>query len=265
MLRLYFYSPELKMTRAKLLDFLCKSFANRRDELEMTLNLFFSCIMAEKPVEFSKAFSLNFRSVRQLRSHTNRVFSFLSEHLRRPKTDWMSEVRRNLITIGRRGLDNKNLHDLLFLTDESMDAVRLGFFKSPVAHILMDRDLKYGPDDFHYNYYPCILRPVSPNHPAGIIAFPTGQYDDFEMCFSMYTQLPSSIVRHIVGLSMYVRKEHARRLIIRKKIEKYRHSFGRVMEDVREDVAYRPLAWRMIEEVKECMEMFRGAPDHGRS
>lgn len=260
MLRLYYYSPDLRMPRAKLMDFLCRSFANKRDELEMTLNLFFSCIMAEKPVEFSKAFSLNFRSVRQLRSHTNRVFSFLSEHLRYTKIDWMSEVRHNLLPIGRRGLVDKKIHDLSFVADESMEVVRQEFFKSPVAHVLTDQSLKYGSDDFHYNYYSCIIRPMSAHQPTGIIAFPTGRENEYEMCFSIYTQLPSRILRHIVNLSLHVRKEYAKRLLIRKKIQKYRCAFGHVMEDIREDVAYRPLAWKMMEEVKACMDMFTRLP-----
>jgi len=270
MCRIYYYSPDLKMTRKRLLSHLIRKFCTDRlvvddhaiDELELTLNIFLSCILNENSLAFSNAFSLNYRTVRQVRSHMNHVVSFLQRNRYLSlsilwkeviaSTGLLSPLKRRVIIPSR----NCESMEVLLIKEKSpvMEGVREIFFRQSVPFLLQNDFTLYHDHVYHSDH--CI---IPPRRAHMILYFPI-EYtpDPNETTFLLYTRAPAPVYRHIDRLILGIEGEYNRRVRIRRKIQTTKRHFQRCMEDIREDIAYRPHAWKMLESIEDCLACIHG-------
>lgn len=270
MCRIYYHSPDLKMSRARFLAHLTRKFCpdkllvdnNVIDELELTLNIFLSCIMSDNPLAFSNAFSLNYRTVRQARSHMNHVVSFLQRnHYISPSILWKDAIASSglLSAIERRMIIPSRDHasmEVLLIKEKSpvMEGVREIFFRQSVPFLLQNDFTLYHDHVYHSGH--CI---IPPQRAHMILYFPI-EYtpDPNETTFLLYTRAPAPVYRHIDRLILGIEGEYNRRVRIRRKIQTNKRHFQRCMEDIREDIAYRPHAWKMLESIEDCLACIHG-------
>lgn len=255
--RIYYFSPELRLNKTRFLEILTRIFVNRwDDELELHLNIYLTCILSENPLDASNQFSLNFRSIRQISAHIHRVVDFVCHHQRRPKVDWKAALRNEVEWTRKNSFLKKNVA-VCHLSRVSMDIIQTRFLhQHSIPQIRRANDLLFRPNLFaesHSCLLP-LLREGGINKNDGLFVFAMDDKDlsddwsslaipfpeAVEMMVFMYTRLPSALVSYEATLSETLQEEHRTRLSFRQDIAVAKSIFENVLEDVREDVAYRP-------------------------
>ena len=270
MSRIYYYSYDMKISRYKFFEKLKRVFTNQNDELVIYINIVLSCMLNEKPVDFSNAFSLNFRSIRQISSAITRLWNFV--HLVNGKSgqlSWQDTIRTKLQNKIELDLERKNRHPILLLKEEDADHLRHLYMMNPyIPKFLLVNDMIWRPN-FIIEYYNCILSPFTQiyNRNRCILIL---SYDDTEvekwfdpstpltdiitLSFSLYTFPPTQMDSFIKNVNESIKRGSWNMNLLKKKKEMVRKHFRRVMEDVAEDVAYRPGFWKMKTSIQELIQ-----------
>lgn len=261
MSRIYYYSYDMKISRYKFFEKLKRVFTNQSDELVIYINIILSCMLSEKPVDFSNAFSLNFRSIRQISSSITRLWYFVNQFLGRdPKVLWQNVVRDRLQTKNEMDFERKQAYKIFFLKEEYSDRLRHLYMMNPlIPKFLLVNDMIWRPN-FIIEYYNCILSPFTQiyNRNRCILIL---SYDDTEvdkwfdpatplmdiitLSFSLYTFPPTKMDSFIKNMNESVKRGVWNMNLFRKKKDAVRKEYRHVMDDIREDVAYRPGSWKM--------------------
>lgn len=271
MIRIYYYKRDRRMSKTRFLEFISDTFAGQLDELEIHLNILLSCVFASNPVEFSNAFSLNYRSIRQLSASIHKVMSFACNYLGKTSIEWKTALRTSVLygNYQRKDLSGKNKHNVCMCSSQAMDMVHTQLFRNMCAPCLLSyNDLAYR-SNFVTEFYNCILRPYTSTSSCNHCIIPLG-YDDNDIAmwgdrsknidqpiiisFSMYTLAPRSINNHILGLRECIRHDYLLRKRHKMQKDHQKEKFKPVLEDIREDVAYRPGQWKMLEMIGWMLE-----------
>lgn len=270
MIRIYYYKRDRNLSKQRFLDFIRNTFAGQIDELEIHINILFSCMFASNPVEFSNAFSLNFRSIRQLSASIHKVMTFASHHLGKTAPEWKTAVRTTALygTHQRKDLSRKNMHDVCLCTSQAMDSVHTAFFMHMNTSCLMAyNDVMYR-ENFVTEFYNCMLSPYTSLYSTNHLIIPLG-FDDTDITkwgdrtkgiqhptivsFSMYTLAPGCINDHIISIRSSIRRQHYVFSEFIKSKNRQVERFQPVLEDIQEDVAYRPGQWKMMDRLQQLM------------
>lgn len=258
MSRIYYYSYEdRKISRQQFFKKVRRIFSNPKDELLVYLNMVVSCIRNEKPVEFSNAFSLNFRSIRQMSAAITRLCNFV---LGKGHTPWQDQVGGWFQTKTEWDLEKKMTHPVLQLKEVYADRLRHLYMTDPlVPKLLLVNDMLWRPN-FIAESHNCIVQPFSQNHFENRCVLLLS-YDDTEvdkwsdpstpltdittLSFSLYTLLPTKI-----GSFLHKRADAVQRGVWERNQRKkqkgvVRKRFQPVLRDIQDDVAYRPGFWKM--------------------
>lgn len=251
--RVYYYSSEMKMSRQRFTQKLRRIF-DPPDELFFHLHLVLSCLLHAKPVQFSNAFSLNFRTIRQVGSGVERLWRFLGH-----KNAWKDAVRgaahaRKQMT----GLKTETKFEVCVVRDAFVEKLRRAYFLCPhTPRMLLVNDMIWRPN-LVLESYNCVISPFVQAHGRNRCVLVLSHDDtDIEkwsdtnatltdittLSFSLYTHPPTPVDKFVHDLHGAVRAgcfEHNAR---RRKKEVVRKKFDKVVRDVREDVAHRPGFW----------------------
>lgn len=261
MSRIYYYSYDMKISRYKFFEKLKRVFTNQNDELIIYINIVLSCMLNEKPVDFSNAFSLNFRSIRQIASSIGRLWHFVNQFLgRNTNITWQNEVRNKLQTKTEMDFERKQTHKILLLKEKHANQLRHFYMMNPlIPKFLLANDMIWRPN-FIIEYYNCILSPFTQiyNHNRCIMIL---SYDDTEvdkwfdpstpltdiitLSFSLYTFPPTRMDSFIKNLNESIKRGAWNMNLLKKKKDAVRKQHRNVLEDIQQDVAYRPGFWKM--------------------
>ena len=261
MSRIYYYSYDMKISRYKFFEKLKRVFTNQNDELVIYINIVLSCMLNDKPVDFSNAFSLNFRSIRQIFTSITRLWHFVNQFLgRNPKMPWQDIVREKLQTKNEMDFERKHTHKILLLKEDHADHLRHLYMMNPmIPKFLLVNDMIWRPN-FIIEYYNCILSPFTQiyNRNRCILIL---SYDDTEvdkwfdpatplidivtLSFSLYTFPPTKMDYFIKNMNESVKRGVWNMNLLRKKKDAVRRQHRHVLDDIRGDVAYRPGFWKM--------------------
>lgn len=260
MSRLYYYSYEMKIGRYKLLEKLKKVFANKNDELILYINILVSCMLNEKPVLFSNAFSLNFRTLRQIASAMTRLWNFICD--KNKIQPWQEVLRKKMETKITWDLERRSKYSIMQLKQDHGETLRHFYLMNPLTpKFMVINDLIWRPN-FIVEYYHCIFSPFAQVYQRNRCILILS-YDDSEihhwfdpsipltsittLSFSIYTYPPSRIDFFIQSLEQHVKVSHFQMSSFRKKKELVRKKFQGVVQEIEEDVAYRPGFWKMYD------------------
>jgi len=264
LVRSYYYSPDLKISRARFLDRLKATFVERPDELELQLNLFCSCMLSEDPFEFAKAFSLNFRTFRQIQNHIQKVLRYTTSSLQKDIPDWKSAMREShsFTLSSKRGLNDKRW-DVRHLKRDVMSDIQRIFFRMEIIPRMTRGGLFLRPD-FIPDFRHCIVQPRTTI--KGVLLFtiddpetPIREWIDPQTLLqepvyvqsNMFTLFPGDLQLHLSKLSEQIVDRHEERMYIRREKERVRRRFRPVLEDVEEDIAFRPFQWKMEKSIHD--------------
>lgn len=270
--RIYYHSCDMKISRARLLEKIRKIFTQDADELMLYLNIILSCMLNEKPIDISNAFSLNFRTIRQISSSTTRLWGFVHQYMGRPlQSSWQDALRNKVHIKTTPDWERKNTYPILWLKEKYMDQIRCCYMANPLTpRLLLMNDMMWRPN-FIMGSHHFILSPFTQihNHNRCVLVL---SYDDTEvykwidpshvlpeitvMSFSLYTYPPSPIDRFIRDIRRNIQKGYFHWNIVKKKKEKTRKNFQHVLEDIQEDVAYRPGFWKMHRSLEQFADYF---------
>lgn len=265
MSRIYYYSNEMKFTKRRLLDRLKRIFSgNNDDEITLYMNIVLSCMLYEKPVMFSNAFSLNFRFLRQISTAMTRLWEFVFPHT---KQTWMDAVRSHLSHKTEQDMERKNFYKILSLSDSSMEYVRTCFLMNPmVPKFLLANDLMLRPNFIieHYNCMISILNFYSQNRCMFLLSYddteidkwfdPTTPLEDITtLSFTLYSFYPRRMDNSMKLNTSMIKQTCFQMNAIKKKKDVVRRLFQNVLEDIEEDVAYRPNFWKMEESIQSFL------------
>lgn len=276
MSRIYYYSfDDLNIGWYKFLDKLEKIFIdiNQYDELLLYMNIIISCMLNEKPVEFSNTFSLNFRSIRQIAFATTKLWSFLNNY-KQEKTQetWQMAIRRFVDVKTALDFKNKHPHVILHLQEKFIDKLRYLYFINPLTpRFLSINDLIWRPN-FIMETYNCIIPPFIDNnkHHRSILIL---SYDDTDIyqwfdptfvltniitvSFSIYTLPPSRINFFIKNINEIIKIACFKMNAFRKKKEINKKKFQLVLDDIDQDIAYRPNFWKMDQSIQNFLYQYQ--------
>jgi hypothetical protein len=258
LMRSYYYSSDMKMSRARFLENLIDIFGKRPDELELRLNIFFSCLYAEDPFEFSKAFSLNFRSFRFTKNHIQKTFRYVAEYLKIQMPDLQTMNSRDNFDISpRKGLLSPKLWNIFHLYRDVMNNIQIAFFNMDTIPRLTSSAILQR-KNFFVEFHNCI---ISPNKRIyGIILFHVDDGDVFidewidrdtiidypiHIHTNIYTLLPTDIHLHLSIRRLEIRTAHRNYQDICRARIMAQQKFIPVLKDIEEDVAFRPGQWKM--------------------
>lgn len=259
MSKIYYYSNDMRISRPRLLEKLKRVFGES-DEMVFHINVVVSCLSDDRPSDFSNEFSLNFRTIRQISSTATRIWKFISAD---PTSCWShhcicKDMSTDHIVFG---LDRKKNHKVWRLTDTATDQLRHAYMMDPmVPRFMVVNDLIWRPN-FILQYYNCIVSPFSQiyynrNKCVLILSFddeevdkwfdPNQKLDDImPLSFSLYLFLPQPIDEFISNIRLHVRIGCFKRKVYCRKKETTRKSFESVLQQINEEVAYRPGLWKM--------------------
>lgn len=270
MSRIYYYSSEDRhISKNRFLNKLKKLFLSKHyhDELVLYSNIFLSCMLNEKPVEFSNAFSLNFRCLRQISSSLTKLWHFVH-----PSTQetWQLVLKRLVLVRWEQDLEKTSTFPLYQLQQDGMEKLRYWFFINPLTprfHLM--NDLVWRPNFVVETH--CIVSPFTNINTNQCILLLS--YDDSEisqwfhpqstisaintLSFSLYTFLPSSMNHYILYLSEDIKMAFYWFHQFCKKKELVRKKFKPVLEDIQEDVAYRPGFWKMYQSIDHFLAQYQ--------
>lgn len=269
MSRIYYYSYEMDISRYKFFEKLKRVFSERHDELVIYINILVSCILNEKPIDFSNAFSLNFRSIRQISSAITRLWFFTHRFLgKETQLSWHDAVRDKFTTTTELDFNKKNTFKILLLKHKYIEQLRQVYFTNPlVPKLLIMNDMVWRPN-FIVEYYNCIISPFYQvfNHNRCILLL---SYDDTEidkwfhpttpitdivtLSFSLYTFPPQQTDSFIRNISEHVKLGSFLMNTFKKKKQIVRRKFRRVMDDIDQDVAFRPGFMKMTSSIDDFL------------
>lgn len=258
MIRIYYYMRTRKLTRTRFIDFLRYTFASHNDELELHLNILISCMIYDTPVKFSNAFSLNFRALRQISASVHKTFQYCTKYLKRPSIEWKQAMMVSILyeQEDMKDLQKKEYYPIRKITPSAMNMLQTEFFKIiTIPQFLSKTDIYYR-KNFVPEFYNCIMSPFYSNYnscPFGVL--PLG-FDDSNIAkwlnrqnileepiiisFTMFTLFPLHINKFLYDLRTNIIVEHR----LYKEVQLYKNHqkilFKPVLEDISEDVAYRP-------------------------
>jgi len=273
MSRIYYYSYDMKISRYKFFEKLKRIFTDWDDELVIYINIILSCILNEKPLDFSNAFSLNFRSIRHISSTITRLWNFVNHFIGRKTANitWQYEVRDKLYAKTEMDLERKNKHNILLLKNCHVEHLRHLYMMNPlVPKFLLVNDMIWRPN-FIIEYYNCILSPFvqiyNRNRCILLLSYDDSEIDKWfdtsetltdivTLSFSLYTFPPSKMDQFIKNVNDSVKRGYFEMNVFKKKKELVKKKFRPVIEDIREDVAYRPGFWKMEESIGQFMDGF---------
>lgn len=272
MSRIYYYSyDDLKINKNKFLDKLKKNFLTKQlqDELVLYINIFLSCMLNEKPVEISNAFSFNFRFLRQISSSITKLWHFI--YTTPTQETWQLSVRRHVVMKTEFDLKRKTRFQIYQLRNNYIETLRSWFFINPLTpRFYLMNDLFWRPN-FIVETCNCIIPPFMNmyNNNRCILML---SYDDTDiyqwfdpthqltniitLSFTLYTFLPSPMNLFILNLNGNIKKAFFNLNYFRKTKELTRKKFKLVLEDIIEDVAYRPGFWKMSQSIQEFLSHF---------
>jgi len=253
--RIYYFSTDLKLSKTRFLQFLTRIFVERQDELELHLNIYLTCILSENPLDASNQFSMNFRSIRQISAHIHRTMDFVCRHKRLSKIDWKAALRNEVQWTRKHSFLKKNV-PICRLSRASMDIIQTRFLhQHTVPQIHCTNGLLFRPD-FFPDYHSCLIPPIMEhsNKNVGLFvfsmednllpddwaSFSTPFHEPMDMMIFMYTRMPSTLSFFETEMEDDIDDEYWRRVSLREDITENKILFEDVLEDVREDVAYRP-------------------------
>lgn len=257
MTRIYYYSYDIRISRHKFLEKIKRVFADHDDELIIYINIILSCLLNEKPVEFSNAFSLNFRSIRQIASTITRLWHFVNRFIGRDAGGvvWQDLMRDKFNTKIEMDHEKKNKYKIFMLKKAYIGRLRHLYMINPfVPKFLLMNDMIWRPN-FIVEYYNCIFSPFSHihNHNRCIIVLsyddtdvekwfdPSNQLADITtLSFSLYTFLPHDMDKFIKDMGVAIKQAVWDMAQFKKKKELVKKKFSKVVDDINEDVAYRP-------------------------
>jgi len=237
MSRVYYYSPDLRLSKSRFLQFLTKTFVgrNNRDELELHLNIYLTCVLSEKPVETAQQFSLNFRTIRQISGHIHRVVEFVSHHHKIDR-DWKTAMADEVRWKDRSAFSGKVV-SACRIHNQSMDIIRTRFLHQSTIPIVRNSDFLMSSD-----WYQCIIKPSDEDRSSGVFIFHVDEEDDDipHVDVFMYTRMPSNIFQHEIQFEELLQENVAELEEMREDICANKQVFHSTLEDIREDVFYRP-------------------------
>lgn len=267
--RIYFHSHTLKIPRWCFLQVFIKKFSTDErfyDEVELHLNVFMSCVMSENPLEFSKNYCLNFRTIRKLTKHINNVFSFLKKSaLKIVQPDWKRRLvceRTDFFEPHSTSLinhpDTHNIqydviHTISTHTHPLMEYVRTVFLRQSIPMLMLNQR-KCFTNEF-YDFSSCIMSDPQ-CFGVFIFAYDTARTDfsgDITISPFMFMQFPYHMLVHARTLRESVLSSVRQRLILRKAIKKTKQVFFHCKDDIDNDIAFRPMYWKMLSSIEECM------------
>lgn len=258
MLRSFYFSEDLKMSRTEFLDRFIKIFSCRNDELELQFNIFCSCLLAPDPFEFSKRFYLNFKTFRYVRSHIQKTIAYAYPD----QKDWVSYLKGHdfFSAYNRKGFIGNDVSQILRIQRRIMNQIQHIFFRMKTI-LRMSVQQKY--TNVHVSYYNCMIRPSNKNvivffHDDPDISVKTiiepvhHESEDFiDLYANMYTSFPDDIDKHLMLLSYNINKMYSRFCAMTKEKNKIIEQFQSVLRDIEEDVAYRPFQYKMMEMIQD--------------
>ena len=272
MIRIYYYSRETtKMNRNQYLSFLQSRFCSEKDELELMLNIYMSCALSEDAFQLAKAYSLNFRSIRQITGHIHKTMAFISKYQKKELSEWKTTVHNLCITSSvEKDLENKHQY-LLFIRRSCMNAVQYEFMVQSTVPLVMSASGLMYRENLYPDYRNCITTPVYQTRRSpdpvnrGILLFTMDDVntDDLpvdwaspnvfletpvEVAVCLFTRLPDDLPRDIPKLAMSGYWERCERLeCIMENKELFSHS----IREIEQDVAFRPMKWACMENFKK--------------
>jgi hypothetical protein len=267
--RIYYHSSDMPLTRHRLLGKIRGVFARHPDELVLHLHLVLSCMLNEKPVGFSNAFSLNFRTLRQIASATTRLWEFVHHHLGEPAPQtWQDALRSKTETKTALGWEDKEPYRVLWVRETYLDRLRHCYMINPLTpRFLVMNDMVWRPNFIlsshtflvpFYKLNRCILVLSYDDTEVHQWFDPSQKLQDITtLSFTLYTSLPSPMDHFIKDIHNHVRVGYFGWRQMRKYRERTRKRFRPVLEDIEEDVAYRPGFWRMHTSLAEWFADFQ--------
>lgn len=266
MSRIYYYSNDMKFSRKRLLDRLKRVFSRSDDdEITLYLNIVLSCMLHEKPVVFSNAFSLNFRFLRQISASMARLWEFVLPH---SQQTWLDAVRNMLSHKTELDVERKNMFKVLSLTQTCIDYLRNCFLMDPmVPKFLLVNDLILRPN-FITEHYNCIIYNTtfySKNRYVFLLSYDDTEIDKWfdpkasltditTLSFTLYSFYPRGIDVFVQDIDHFIKHACFQMNATRKQRNVARRMFQPVLEDIQEDVAYRPGFWKMEESIQSFLQ-----------
>jgi hypothetical protein len=272
MSRIYYYSYDMKISRYKFFEKLKKIFTERDDELIIYINIILSCILNEKPLDFSNAFSLNFRSIRHISSTIGRLWNFVNHFInRKTEITWQDTARDKLYTKTEMDFDRKNRYNILLLKNCHVEQLRhLHTINPLVPKFLLVNDMIWRPN-FIIEYYNCILSPFvqiyNRNRCILLLSYDDNEIDKWfdpsmtlddivTLSFSIYTFPPTKMDQFIKSIGDSVKRGYFEMNVFKKRKDLVKKKFRPVLEDILEDVAYRPGFWKMGDSIGQFLDEF---------
>lgn len=270
MSRIYYYSYDMKISRYKFFEKLKRVFTDRNDELIIYINIVLSCMLNEKPVDFSNAFSLNFRSIRQMSSAITRLWNFTTQFIGKNagSLSWQDAVRNKVQIRTEMDFEKKNIYKVLFLTEKCAECLRHMYMISPLTpKFLLVNDMIWR-TNFIVEYYNCIVSPFAQiynrNRCILILSYddtdihkwfdPTTPLPDIvALSFSIYTFPPTETDNFIKNTNENIKRGVWNMNIFRKKKDLVKKKFQKVIEDISDDVAYRPGFYKMESNIQDLV------------
>lgn len=217
MSKIYYYSSDMPISRQRLLEKLKRIFGGQ-DEMVFYINLVVSCLASDKPTEFSNAFSLNFRTIRQISFTATRLWKFVA---RNTTNTWINLVRESMSdTQLVKGIINRQTdHQVHRLTETATDKLQTCYMMDPmVPKFMLVNDLIWR-NNFILQYYNCIRSPFSQicnrNRCILILSFDDEEVDQWfdpnhilphimTLSFSLYMFLPKAMDDFVSNLRRHV-------------------------------------------------------------
>lgn len=257
--RVYYYSHEMKISRQRFTQKLRRLF-DPPDELFFHLHLVLSCLLHGSPVQFSNAFSLNFRTIRQVGAGVERLWRFLGQ-----ERSWKDAVRGTTFTRMAPGLRAKETRFEVCRVEKAyVEALRRAYFLCPhTPRMLLINDMIWRPN-LVLESYNCVISPFiqayGRNRCVLILSHDDTDVEKWSdtsatltdittLSFSLYTYPPTPVDVFVHDLHGAVREGCFEHNMRRKNKEVVRKRFDKVVRDVREDVAFRPGFWAALESI----------------